>query len=73
MAPPEDPRKVSFYVERDVTEQLAKLARRADRTLSAEIRRACREHVSSQRGSSPSLDTGGAAGGVASSASSEDA
>jgi predicted transcriptional regulator len=36
---------ISFQVERSTTEQLAELARREDRTLSAEIRRAVREHL----------------------------
>jgi hypothetical protein len=38
-------RKLSFLCEPATTEQLAELARRGDRSLSAEIRRAVREHV----------------------------
>jgi hypothetical protein len=41
-------RVISFQVERSTTEQLAELARRADRSLSAEIRRAVREHIDHQ-------------------------
>jgi hypothetical protein len=40
--------KLSFLCERSTTEQLAELARRGDRTLSAEIRRALREHVANE-------------------------
>jgi len=41
----EHAQKVSFYLKRTVGERLVDLARAGDRTLSAEIRRACREHV----------------------------
>lgn len=39
---------ISFQVERSTTERLAELARRADRSRSAEIRRAIREHIDHQ-------------------------
>jgi hypothetical protein len=39
---------ISFQVERATTAQLAELARRGDRSLSAEIRRAIREHFANE-------------------------
>ena len=43
-------RLLAFRCERSAAEQLAELARRGDRSLSAEIRRACREHVARFQG-----------------------
>jgi Ribbon-helix-helix protein, copG family len=59
---------LAFRCERSAVEQLAELAREGDRSLSAEIRRAIREHVASYPGPQPPLspDSEGAAGGVAS-------
>jgi predicted transcriptional regulator len=62
---------VSFQCDSSTTARLAELARRGDRTLSAEIRRALREHVANEDPRSPPLHVDvpeGAAGGVAPSA-----
>lgn len=40
--------KLSFQCESSTTAQIAELARRGDRSISAEIRRALREHVANQ-------------------------
>jgi hypothetical protein len=40
--------KLSFQCESSTTEQIVQLARRGDRSISAEIRRALREHVANE-------------------------
>jgi hypothetical protein len=47
---------VSFQCDPRTTARLAELARRGDRTLSAEIRRAVREHIDHQLPGAPPLD-----------------
>ena len=64
-------RLVAFAANALLLEQLAELARQGDRSLSAEIRRACREHVGAERSAEspahamtgPGEGRGGAAGG----------
>jgi predicted transcriptional regulator len=48
MDKPEQRRIISAQVEPELAYKLERLARDNDRTLSSEIRRACREHVGQQ-------------------------
>lgn len=59
-------RLIAFRCERSAAEQLAALARQGDRSLSAEIRRAVREHLVSRTDFSAASSHQAPAGAVAS-------